>query len=52
MSLRNHRWCDVYKVLKKHGFDTVRQRGDHIQMAHRDGRFVTLIKKIQSRLAH
>ncbi|MGI9566771.1 MAG: type II toxin-antitoxin system HicA family toxin [Nitrosopumilus sp.] len=45
MSLRNHRWRDVYKVLKKHGFDTVRQRGDHIQMAHLDGRFVTLIKK-------
>ncbi|MDH3311998.1 MAG: type II toxin-antitoxin system HicA family toxin [Nitrosopumilus sp.] len=45
MSLRNHRWHDVYKVLKKHGFDVARQRGDHLQMVHPDGRFVTLIKK-------
>ena len=45
MSLRNHRWRDVYKVLKKHGFNVARQRGDHLQMVHPDGRFVTLIRK-------
>ncbi len=45
MSLRNNRWRDVYKVLTKHGFSVDRQRGDHIQMIHPDGRFVTLIKK-------
>ena len=44
MSLRNNHWRDVYKVLTKHGFSVDRQRGDHIQMIHPDGRFVTLIK--------
>jgi len=45
LSIRNQRWRDVYKVLKKHGFYIDRQRGDHMQMVHPDGRFVTLVKQ-------
>ena len=45
MNLRNHNWRDVYKVLVKHGFYFDRQRGDHMQMIHNDGRFVTLVKQ-------
>lgn len=45
MSLRNHNWRDVYKVLVKHGFYVDRQRGDHMQMVNPDGRFVTLIRQ-------
>ena len=44
MNLRNHNWRDVYKVLVKHGFYVDRQRGDHIQMIHDNGRFVTLVR--------
>ncbi len=45
MSLRNHNWRDVYKVLVKHGFYVDRQRGDHMQMVNPDGRFVTLVRQ-------
>ena len=45
MNLRNHNWRNVYKVLIKHGFYVDRQRGDHIQMVHPDGRFVTLVRQ-------
>lgn len=44
MNLRNHNWRDVYKVLVKRGFYVGRQRGDHIQLIHNDGKFVTLVK--------
>ena len=45
MNLRNHNWRNVYKVLVKHGFYLDRQRGDHMQLIHDDGRFVTLVKQ-------
>jgi len=45
LNLRNHNWRNVYKVLIKHGFYVDRQRGDHIQMVHPDGRFVTLVRQ-------
>ena len=45
MSLRNHNWRDVYKILAKHGFYLDRQRGDHMQLVHNDGRFVTLVRQ-------
>ena len=45
MNLRNHNWRNVYKVLIKHEFYVDRQRGDHIQMVHPDGRFVTLVRQ-------
>lgn len=45
LNLRNHNWRNVYKILIKHGFYVDRQRGDHIQMAHPDGRFVTLVRQ-------
>ena len=44
MNLRNHNWRDIYKVLVKHEFYVDRQRGDHIQMIHDNGRFVTLVR--------
>ena len=45
MNLRNHNWRNVYKVLIKHGFYVDRQREDHIQMVHPDGKFVTLVRQ-------
>ncbi|SMH72589.1 type II toxin-antitoxin system HicA family toxin [Candidatus Nitrosotalea okcheonensis] len=42
MSLRNHRFRDVLRVLHKHGFVVDRQSGSHIQLVHKDGKYVTL----------
>lgn len=42
MSLRNHNYRDVLKVLTRHGFYVDRQSGSHIQLTHPDGRYVTL----------
>jgi predicted RNA binding protein YcfA (HicA-like mRNA interferase family) len=32
----------VINTLKKVGFQAVRQKGSHVQMAHEDGRLVTI----------
>ena len=32
----------VIKALEKIGFQTVRQKGSHVQMQHEDGRLVTI----------
>ena len=42
MSLRNHNFRDVLKVLIHHGFYVDRQSGSHIQLTHADGRYVTV----------
>ncbi|MEX0657482.1 MAG: type II toxin-antitoxin system HicA family toxin [Nitrosopumilaceae archaeon] len=42
MSLRNHGFREVLKVLTKHGFVADRQSGSHIHLVHADGRFVTV----------
>lgn len=42
MSLRNHGWREVVKVLTRHGFTVDRQRGSHIVLSHGDGRHVTV----------
>ncbi|MGI0049733.1 MAG: type II toxin-antitoxin system HicA family toxin [Nitrososphaera sp.] len=42
MSLRNHSYRDVLKVLNRYGFRIVRQRGSHISMVHQDGRYLTI----------
>jgi predicted RNA binding protein YcfA (HicA-like mRNA interferase family) len=42
LSLRNHNFRDVLKVLSRHGFQVDRQRGSHILLVHPDGRYVTL----------
>ncbi|NHI04344.1 hypothetical protein DYY67_1202 [Candidatus Nitrosotalea sp. TS] len=42
MSLRNHNWRDVVKVLSRSGFQITRQKGSHIQLSHNDGRYVTV----------
>lgn len=42
MSLRNHDFREVLKVLHKHGFVVQRQSGSHVQLAHADGRYVTV----------
>ncbi|MGH2612932.1 MAG: type II toxin-antitoxin system HicA family toxin [Rhabdochlamydiaceae bacterium] len=42
MSLRNHRFREVLKVLHRHGFVVDRQSGSHIQLVHPDGKYVTL----------
>jgi len=42
LSLRNHGFREVLKVLHKHGFAVQRQSGSHIQLAHVDGRYVTV----------
>lgn len=42
MSLRNHRFRDVLRVLHKHGFVVDRQSGSHIQLSHPDGKYVTV----------
>jgi len=33
---------EVIKVLKKLGFEEVRQKGSHIQFKHKDGRMTTV----------
>ena len=42
MSLRNHGYRDVLKVLGRKGFRPDRQRGSHIIMTHADGRYTTV----------
>jgi len=42
LSLRNHSFREVLKVLHNHGFTVQRQSGSHIQLAHTDGRYVTV----------
>ncbi len=43
MSLRNHEWREIFRVLTKiHGFELKRQKGSHLLLAHSDGRYVTL----------
>jgi len=42
MSLRNHSYREVLKVLSNHGFHIDRQSGSHIHMVHKDGRYVTV----------
>lgn len=42
MSLKNHGWREVVKVLSHHGFRVDRQRGSHIMLLHDDGRYVTV----------
>jgi len=42
LSLRNHGFRDVLKVLNRHGFYVDRQSGSHIQLTHPDGRYVTV----------
>lgn len=42
MSLRNHDFRDVLRVLDRFGFKVVRRKGSHIMMAHKDGRYATV----------
>lgn len=42
MSLRNHSYRSVLKVLRRHGFTVKRQRGSHIFLMHPDGRYATV----------
>ncbi|MHB8546938.1 MAG: type II toxin-antitoxin system HicA family toxin [Nitrosotalea sp.] len=42
MSLRNHSFRDVLKVLSNHEFHVDRQSGSHIHLVHSDGRYVTV----------
>ena len=42
LSLRNHGYREVLKVLDRRGFRLVRQRGSHIILVHEDGRYVTV----------
>jgi predicted RNA binding protein YcfA (HicA-like mRNA interferase family) len=42
LSLRNHSYRDVLKVLGRHGFEVVRQRGSHMILVSKDKRYVTV----------
>jgi predicted RNA binding protein YcfA (HicA-like mRNA interferase family) len=43
LSLRNHGYQEVIKILSKHfGFSPVRQKGSHIILEHPDGRFTVV----------
>ena len=43
MSLKNHDYKEVIKVLQRYGFQIDRQRGSHIHLIHQDGkRYVTV----------
>ena len=42
MSLRNHTYKDVTKVLKFFGFKPVRQKGSHVIWEHLDDRFIVV----------
>ena len=39
MSLRNHSWRDVIKVLQHFGFQVYRQKGSHIHLMNIDGKY-------------
>lgn len=36
MSLRNHDWRQIIKILNKFGFQVVRQRGSHLVLRKED----------------
>ena len=40
MSLRNHNWLDVVKVLGKFGYAVTRQRGSHMILENSNGNMV------------
>ena len=40
MSLRNHNWLDVVKVLSKFGYAVTRQRGSHMILENSNGNMV------------
>ena len=40
MSLRNHNWLDVVKVLGKFGYTFTRQRGSHMIWENNNGNMV------------
>lgn len=42
MSLRNHSWRDVIKVLQHFGFQVYRQKGSHIHLMNMDRKYVTV----------
>ncbi|MBI2185259.1 MAG: type II toxin-antitoxin system HicA family toxin, partial [Thaumarchaeota archaeon] len=42
MSLRNHNWREVIKILNKLEFVVKRQSGSHIIMEHPDGRWTVV----------
>jgi predicted RNA binding protein YcfA (HicA-like mRNA interferase family) len=42
VSLRNHGYREVLKVLRRRGFAIKRQKGSHIVLAHPDGRYATV----------
>ena len=42
MSLRNHSWRDVLKVLTKFGYALDRQRGSHMILKNSSGNIVPL----------
>ena len=42
MSLRNHNWREVIKVLNNFGFELTRQRGSHFILKNKDGVSVTV----------
>ena len=42
MSLPSVGWREILKALHKIGFDPVRQKGSHIVVQHKDGRFTVV----------
>lgn len=42
MSLRNHDWREVVKVLEKFGYHIVRQRGSHMILVNESKRMVVV----------
>lgn len=42
MSLRNHSWREIIKILDSFGFHAYGQKGSHIHLMHQDGRYVTV----------
>jgi len=42
LSLKNHGYREVIRVLNRHGFYIDRQRGSHIHLVREDGRYVTV----------
>jgi predicted RNA binding protein YcfA (HicA-like mRNA interferase family) len=41
LSLYNHDWRKVIKILKKFGFDVTRQRGSHL-ILKKDGKIISV----------
>jgi predicted RNA binding protein YcfA (HicA-like mRNA interferase family) len=42
LSLRNHGYREILKVLDHHGFQVDRQKGSHIHLLREDGNYVTV----------